>query len=106
MDLVDELNNYKNQAFDTWFDRWFKKEDLPKYFKRAAQQGYSGCQIKLKKTIPMSEEAEYLNRRLRDPRTVEKLKNEFPGIKVEFVTEKKTGLFGMTSTTEKLEFSW
>lgn len=106
MNLIEELNSANNQSFDTWFDRWFEKNNFPKSFKESAQQGYTGFVIELRDTIPLPEKDEYLNRRLRDPRTVIKLKEKLPGIKVKFVKEQKTGFLGLKYTKEILSFSW
>lgn len=106
MSLIEELNLANTQAYDTWFERWYEKNDFPNVFKKSAQQGYLGYFIELIRTTPLPESDEYLNRRLRDPRTVIKLKEKLPGISVEFVKERKTGLMGLKYTTEKLVFSW
>ena len=104
--LIEELKCTNDKSFDTWFERWYKKNDFPNMFKKSAQMGYSGYFIELRRTTPLPENEEYLNRRLRDPRTVIKLKEKLPGISIEFVKEQKTGVFGLKYTTEKLEFSW
>lgn len=106
MSLVEELKSTNDNSFNTWFERWYEKNNLPSKLKKSAQQGYSGYFIELRWTAPVSESDEYLNRRLRDPRTVTKLKEKLPGISIEFVKEQNTGLFGLKYTTEKLEFSW
>ncbi|MDT2738292.1 hypothetical protein P7H00_14395, partial [Enterococcus pseudoavium] len=62
--------------------------------------------VELRRTTPLHENDEYLNRRLRDPRTVIKLKEKLPGISIEFVKERKTNLFNLKYTVERVEFSW
>ena len=106
MSLIEELNLANTQAYDTWFERWYEKSDFPNIFKKSAQQGYSGYFIELRRTTPLPESDEYLNRRLRDPRTVVRLKEKLPGIRVEFLKEQATGPFRLRYTTEKSEFSW
>lgn len=106
MELIEELQNTNTQAFDKWFDRWFEKNDFPNIFKNAAQQGYSGFSIKLANSTPLSEQDKYLNRRLRDPRTVTKLKEKLPEISIKFTKEEKTGFFGIRYTVEELVFNW
>lgn len=106
MSLIDDLKSTSDQSFDKWFDRWFEKNDFPNTFKKSAQQGYSGFCIELRRTTPLPKRDEYLNRRLRDPRTLVRLKEKLPGIRVEFIKEQRTGLFRLRYTTEKLEFSW
>lgn len=106
MSLVEELKSTNDNSFNTWFDRWYEKNNLPSKLKQSAQEGYSGYCIELRRTTPLSERDEYLNRRLRDPRTVVRLKEKLPGIRVEFVKEQATGPFRLRYTTEKLEFSW
>ena len=85
MNVLEEIKASDNQAFETWFERWFESESFINTFKKSAQQGYTSYSIELSRTIPLSEKEAYLNRRLRDPRTVNKLKEHLPGIKVEFV---------------------
>lgn len=106
MSLIDDLKSTSDQSFDKWFDRWFEKNDFPNTFKKSAQQGYSGYCIELRRTTPLHENDEYLNRRLRDPRTVTKLKDRLPGISIEFTKVQKTNLLNLKYTVEKLEFSW
>lgn len=106
MNVLEEIKASDNQAFETWFERWFESENFINTFKKSAQQGYTGCSIELARTKPLSEKEAYLNRRLRDTRTVDKLKEHLPGIEVAFVTQNKQGLLGMSYTVEKLVFSW
>lgn len=106
MSLIEELKSTSDQSFDKWFDRWFEKNNFPDVFKKSAQQGYSGYYIELRRSTPLPEKEEYLNRRLRDPRTVIKLKERLPGIAIEFTKEQRTGPFRMKYTIEKLGFSW
>jgi len=106
MSLIEELKNTSNQSFDTWFDRWFEKSNFPDVFKKSAQQGYSGFVIELRRTTPLPEKEEYLNRRLRDPRTVTKLKEKLVGINVEFIREQRIGPLRIKYIIEKLTFHW
>lgn len=106
MSLIEELQNNSNQAFDTWFERWYEKNDFPNTFKRLTQQGYSGYYIELRRSTPLPKSDQYLNRRLRDPRTVTKLKEKLHGFSIEFIREQRTGPFNLKYTVERLEFSW
>lgn len=106
MSLIEELQNTSAHSFDTWFERWFEKNNFPSTLKKSAQQGYSGYVIELRRTTPLSEKDEYLNRRLRDPRTVAKLQEKLPGITVRFFKDQNTNFLGLKYTTENLSFSW
>lgn len=106
MSLIEELKSADDRAFDTWFERWFEKSNFPEAFKKAAQQGYSGFTIELERHTPQSDKEAYLNRRLRDPRTVIKLKERLPDIDVELTRKQKTSLFGLSYTVEELKFKW
>lgn len=106
MSLIEDLKSTSDQSFDKWFDRWFEKSNFPDVFRKSTQQGYSGYFIELRRTTPLPESEEYLNRRLRDPRTVIKLKEKLPGISIEFVKERKTNIFNLKYTVERVEFSW
>lgn len=106
MDVLEDIKASDNQAFERWFDRWFESENFINTFKKSAQQGYTSYSIELARTTPLSEKEAYINRRLRDPRTVNKLKEQLSGIGVKFVVQNKRGLFGLNYTVEKLVFSW
>lgn len=79
MSLIEELKSINDKSFDTWFDRWFEKSNFPDVFKKSAQQGYSGYYIELRRSTPLPEKEEYLNRRLRDPRTGNQVKRKTAG---------------------------
>ena len=106
MSLIEDLKSTNDQSFDRWFDRWFEKNDFPNTFKKSAQQGYSGYCIELRRTTPLPEKDEYLNRRLRDPRTIIRLKEKMPGLSIIFVKEQRTGPFRLKYSIERLEFNW
>ena len=106
MNLIEEIKEASDQAFNTWFDRWFEKNKFTDVFKKSAQQGYSSYSIELRRTTPLSDSDKYLNRRLRDPRTVAKLKKKLPSIDIKFIEQEKSGFFSLTYTTEKLIFRW
>lgn len=114
--LAEKLQQANDQSFDKWFERWFQKQHFDKVFEQSSQQGYTGYILRIGNSndTSLGEDKEYLNRRLRDKRVVEKLKEKLPGIKVEYVKKEwdSTTVFhkalGTTSHSWKdhIHFSW
>lgn len=76
MNLIDKVNEAGQESFDKWFERWYAKMNLENAIIQSAQKGYSAYRICIKgayDSYPITKEKEYLNRRLRDERTVKKL---------------------------------
>ncbi|MDT2737649.1 hypothetical protein P7H00_11055 [Enterococcus pseudoavium] len=105
MSLIKEIKEASDQAFDTWFERWFEKKDFVKQFKRSARKGYSSLRCDLP-NYNLTEEDKYINRRLRDPRTVKKLKERLPGVTVEFIQQEYKNFLGRIQVEEFIIFSW
>ena len=80
----------------------------------AASQGHTkyriGIQEDYENDTKLDDKRRYRNRRLRDPRTAEKLSDELgEGIKVEYIKDKKsTNFFGMTRYyfSDWIEITW
>lgn len=115
MNLAGKLKEAKHESFDKWFERWYKEQDLEKQLIVAASQGNSefriGIQEDYERVSKFSDRKVYLNRRLRDDRTVEKISNELgEGIKVEYKENniRSTGYFGTTNHyySDWIEISW
>lgn len=98
-----ELEKIKSDSFDKWFERWWKKSNLTEKFKQSAMKGYSGFTIKFC-------DDDYLNRRMRDPRFVELLKDKMSGITIAYEQEHVTyrNLLGQkhTKLVESINFYW
>lgn len=114
MNLIDKLNEAKEESFDKWFERWYKKQNLEEQLIIAASQGYSNFRIRIQEDYQHSsdfdENRKYLVRRLRDERTVENIKNKLgTGVKVEYKGDKATRkLFGMTINyySDWIQITW
>lgn len=106
MSLIEEIKASGDQAFDAWFERWYRSKDFPKTFKQSAQQGFTGYTIKLSKLLKNDDDQDYLNRRLRDPRTIEKLKENLTGIEVEYVKNERKNLLNQIFVDEYITFRW
>lgn len=80
MKLIDQEKNANEESFETWFSRWYEKQNLDKDIIRSAQKGYSGFRITItdryESKNDFSKERKYKNRRLRDERTVEKIREK------------------------------
>lgn len=105
MELIEKIKKEQNESFNKWFERWFAKKNLENEIVKSAREGFNGMEIRLDLGDP-DEKTKYLNRRLQDPRTIEKLKEKLPGINIEFEKKRWRNLFGFYSTSEKILFSW
>ncbi len=99
---AEKLAEIKKNSFDVWFERYWKHTQLENRLEQSAMKGYSSYRSNFGND-------DYRNRRMRDPRHVERLKEKLPGIKISY--EKETSVsyfFGQTRTRtyEWIEFDW
>lgn len=76
MNLINKVKEANKESFDKWFERWHAQMNFENAIVQSAQKGYSAYVIRIKGAYDSSrltKEKEYLNRRLRDERTVQKL---------------------------------
>ena len=114
MNLAEKLKEAKEESFEKWFERWYEEQDLEKKLINAASQGYTkykiGIQEDYEDVSRFSDRRKYLNRRLRNPLTIEKISIELgEGIKVEYIKDKKsTNFLGMTRYyfSDWIEITW
>lgn len=114
MNLAEKLNEAKDESFEKWFERWYEEQNLEKKLIVAASQGCSNYKIGIQEGYEdvsrFSDRRKYLNRRLRNPLTIEKISIELgEGIKVEYIEDKKsTSFFGMTRYyfSDWIEITW
>lgn len=99
--LKEQLQQKQKDSHRIWFDRWYGNKHLEKELEISALQNYSGYTISIS-----NENDKYLKRRLRDPRTIEMLREKIPSINITYEKRNVTGLFGTTSTYEKILFDW
>lgn len=110
MTLIDQVKNAQEESYDKWFERWYKSLNLERGILDAAQQGYTGYRISIKKSYESednwSKERTYKARRMRDSRTVEKLKEKLgEGFSVEYARDVQEGMvFGTIPATRVEEF--
>lgn len=79
MSLIEEIKRDQEESFEKWFERWFEKENLEKFIKRSAMEGYTGI------TIPVSDrEDKYIKRRLENKQVIEKLKDKLDGFDIRY----------------------
>ncbi|WP_034538544.1 hypothetical protein [Carnobacterium inhibens] len=73
MSLIDQIKEIKDESYDKWFERWYRKQNLENAIIQSAKQGYGGFTIRIKETYESEsdwkKERKYLVRRLRDSRT-------------------------------------
>lgn len=114
MNLAEKLNEAKHESFEKWFERWYEEKNLEKKLINAARQGYSVFAIRIQEDyendVNLHVKRKYLNRRLRDDRTVEKISNELgEGIKVEYkYNRREVTIFGLKSQrfNDWIEITW
>ena len=114
MNLAEKLKEAKEESFEKWFERWYEEKNLEKELIVAASQGHTkyriGIQEDYEDVSRFSDRRKYLNRRLRNPLTIEKISIELgEGIKVEYIKDKKsTNFLGMTRYyfSDWIEISW
>lgn len=80
MRLIEQVKNANDESFESWFDRWYGKQHLDKKIIQSAQKGYSGFVLTItdynESNNNFSKERQYVNRRLRDDRTLEKIREK------------------------------
>lgn len=106
MDFKEQLKKAQGESHDKWFERWYKKQKIEDRLLQSAKKGFSSYKIELGSHFSLPDEVAYLNRRLRDERTIIRLKEKLPGIKIEFIKIPYKNIIGVTSYTEKILFSW
>ncbi len=105
MELIDKIKQEQENSHNKWFERWFAKNRLEDKILQSASKGYGSFKIELQLNNP-TEESKYLNRRLSNPKTIEKLKEKLPGIEIEFEEKEWNGFFGLKCHSKKILFSW
>lgn len=114
MKLIDQVKNIQEESFETWFKRWYAKQNLDKKIIQSAQQGFSGFRITItdyyESKNDFSKKRKYENRRLRDERTVEKIRKELgEGFDVTYkkdVQKSKIVSLEVTRTGDWIEIRW
>lgn len=76
----EELKKESQIAYDKWFERWYANEKIESELKQAAMQGYTAYGIVIRAHYD-----DYLKRRMKDDRFVEKLRDKLS----EFTVYKK-----------------
>lgn len=115
MTLFNEVKKASEESFDVWFNRWYEKQGLENEIIKSAKKGYKGFMITIidygESENNFSEERKYENRRLRDKRTPEKIREKI-GDEFEVCYKentKKSKLFNTVEVTrysEWIEIRW
>jgi hypothetical protein len=70
---LDKLKQEREQAYDVWFERWWKKANIEQEIEIANSKGYTEV------TIPINYLSDYTQDRVADKRFLKKLKKKLPG---------------------------
>lgn len=83
--LRDELLKENEEAYQRWFDRWFRHQNFTDKFKSAAMQGYTGTIIYNLdlNNGRLTDEEKYLYHRISDERFVPLMREKFPDLTIE-----------------------
>lgn len=114
MSLIDQIKEIKEESYDKWFERWYRKQNLENAIIQAASEGYGGFTISIKQTYESEsdwkKERKYLARRLRDSRTPINLQGKLgEGFTVKYKFEVYHGkLLGMSTrrTEDWISIRW
>lgn len=114
MGLIDQVKKVNEESFEIWFNRWYGKQNLDKNVVRSAKKGYSGFRISItdyyESKNDFSKERNYENRRLRDVRTVEKIREKLgEGFDVNYKKDvQKSNILSLevTRTSDWIEIRW
>ena len=92
---LKKLKKEREEAYDVWFDRWWKRNNLVHEIKIANAQGYTGY------TIALSNYSDDDKHRMSNERFKKKLQEKIPGIKTKFeyrthILTKNEFLYGVT----------
>lgn len=99
--LKEKLLDKQTESHQVWFGRWYEKNHIEHDLVIAASRNYS------KFSISISDEDDmYLQRRLRDPKTIVMLKEEMPSIKISYEKTESKDIFGRRFYEEKILFDW
>lgn len=103
--LLEMVKKQKEESYEEWFESWYVGKDFEKSLLESAKQGFNGIDI----PIGNNSTSESLTRRLRNPRTVELLKEKLPDFEVEYVKrEYRVPFMGfdVKRTEEKIIIGW
>lgn len=99
--LSEKLKQAGDESFETWFERWYKNEDLENTLIVSAKKGFGGFNINVEY------EEKYVQRRFLDSRFIPKLKERLgEGIKVSWEYKTTRGVFGGEIREGYISISW
>lgn len=79
---VEKLRQEREKAFDVWFDRWWKREDVEQKIKISNYQGYTGY------ILVLDDYSKYEQSRMYKDRFLLKLQEMLPNFRVEYKCSK------------------
>lgn len=100
MGLKEELQEVNDKSFNTWFDRWWDSYDLEKKMRVSASKGKTG------RIISCDKGDDYTKCRLRDDRTVIRIKEKLEDVEVKRVIGRRNRLLGVPIETNFISITW
>ena len=96
---LDKLKQEREQAYDVWFERWWKKEDIEGQIKARNAKGYTNLWISF-----FNGQDDYTRNRMQDIRFKDKVESKLPGFVVKD-TKQKLPFSGVTHA-KGLDIRW
>ena len=96
---IDKLQKDREEAYDVWFDRWWKKEDIEGKIKALNAKGYTNLWISFYFDCD-----EYTRNRLKDIRFLGKVEKKLPGFKIKYT--KSQSLLSYNFYNKGIEIRW
>ena len=76
---IKKLEEERNKAYDVWFERWWRKENIEGKIKARNGKGYTELFIPF-----YGGHDDYVFNRLKDSRIVGKIKDKLPGFSIRY----------------------
>lgn len=97
---IDALRDDREEAYKTWFDRWWARADIEKKIINANYQGFTSLKVDL------SGGDKYTQNRKNDSLFIHSLRGKLPGFKIETSRRVSQQLLGKDKVIKELIISW
>lgn len=94
--FAEKLQKVEDEAFNKWFERWYRNMNIERKLMQSAQKGYKEYAIEVS-YLGDDEKLQYIARRLRDNRTIPKLLEKLGEVSIKRYRKAKKDIFGRTT---------